>query len=145
MYRDVYRNYVLVEDGLTEETMKGRNQMCCQRRPLSSRGNCFVCPCTYTACMEARGYHGMSSPSTPYLIFEIDSCTTPGQHRQQPLGALLPLLPCWTAGMRCCVARVLGHPDSVLMRAWQVVYPLSRFPSTEEGDSKHSHIWCMFP
>lgn len=82
--------------------------------------------------VEARGYHGMSSPSTPYLIFEIDSCTAPGLHRQQPLRALLRLLPCWTTGMHCCVAGVLGHPDSVLMRVLLVLYPLSCFPSAEE-------------
>lgn len=125
--------------------MKGKTRCAVREAHCLQEGNGFVCMCTYTACVEPRGYHGMSFPSTPYLIFEIDSCTVPGQHRQQPLRALLPLLPCWTAGMRCCVAGVLGHPDTVLMRAWQVVYPLSHFPSAEEGDSKHSHIWCVFP
>lgn len=95
--------------------------------------------CAYTTRMEARGHHGMSSPSTPYRIFEIDSCTAPGQHRQQPLRALLqstsPLLDCRHALLcgRSARASRLG------------LYPLSHFPSTEEGDSKRSHVWCKFP
>lgn len=83
-----------------------------------------------------RGCPGMSSSVTLYLIFEIDSFTEPGTCCQPTLRILQPLpAGAGVTGMCCCAKLRFSFLDSKYA-------PLNQCPSAEEGNCKHSSMWC---
>lgn len=85
----------------------------------------------------------MSSSVILYLSFEVDSLTETGTHWQQNLRILLPLPA--GAGITgvCCSADLSPRAPNVGFHAWTAsTFPLSHFPSAEEGNSTHVSMWC---
>lgn len=106
------------------------------RSPLFWRGKLF---CVY---VYRHGTCGGQRWSWDVLLcdsLELNWNTTANKPSRSS-SLFLPVL--GFAGLAAVLTWVLGIQTQVSMLVQQVFYSLSCFPSTEEGHSKHTSIWC---